>query len=140
MLFLTGHHTPGRDPTITSRFHLASYFLKTFKRVISPSKWPFMALKHWGDPKHLLSEDPSSKWAVIFPHPNNGPFCQKSPSLPAATANFGRSAGESRSFPKLEVVQDGFFNCTLPETNIAPENRPSQKETSIPTIHFQGLR
>ena len=27
---------------------------------------------------------------------------------------------------------------TLPETSIAPENRPSQKETSIPTIHFQG--
>ena len=26
--------------------------------------------------------------------------------------------------------------CTLPETNIAPENRPSQKESSIPTIHF----
>ena len=26
---------------------------------------------------------------------------------------------------------------TFPETNIAPENRPSQKETSIPTIHFQ---
>ena len=26
---------------------------------------------------------------------------------------------------------------TLPKTNIAPENRPSQKETSIPTIHFQ---
>ena len=30
-------------------------------------------------------------------------------------------------------------NFTLPETNIAPENRPSQKETSIPTIRFQGL-
>ncbi len=28
---------------------------------------------------------------------------------------------------------------TLPETNIAAENRPSQKETSIPTIHFQVL-
>ena len=27
---------------------------------------------------------------------------------------------------------------TLPETNIAPENGPSQRETSIPTIHFQG--
>ena len=27
----------------------------------------------------------------------------------------------------------------LPETNIAPEDRPSQKESSIPTIHFQGL-
>ena len=28
----------------------------------------------------------------------------------------------------------------LPKTNIAPENRPSQKEASIPTIHFQVLR
>ena len=28
---------------------------------------------------------------------------------------------------------------TLPKTNIAPENRPSQKETSIPTIHFRVL-
>ena len=27
---------------------------------------------------------------------------------------------------------------TLPETNIAPENRVSQKETSLPTIHFRG--
>ena len=27
---------------------------------------------------------------------------------------------------------------TIPETNIAPENRPSQEETSIATIHFQG--
>ena len=28
---------------------------------------------------------------------------------------------------------------TLPETNITPENGPSQKETSISTIHFQVL-
>ena len=28
---------------------------------------------------------------------------------------------------------------TLPKTNLAPENGPSQKETSIPTIHFQGI-
>ena len=35
-----------------------------------------------------------------------------------------------------------FHDCTdtLSETNIAPENRPSQKETSIPTIHFQVPR
>ena len=26
---------------------------------------------------------------------------------------------------------------TFPETNIAPENMPSQKETSIPTINFK---
>ena len=32
-----------------------------------------------------------------------------------------------------------FLVDTLPETNIAPENRVSQKESSIPTIHFQGL-
>ena len=25
---------------------------------------------------------------------------------------------------------------SLPKTNITPENRPSQEETSIPTIHF----
>ena len=29
------------------------------------------------------------------------------------------------------------ITTTLPETNIAPEDRPSQKETSIPIIHFQ---
>ena len=28
---------------------------------------------------------------------------------------------------------------TLPKTNIAAENRSSQKETSLPTIHFQVL-
>ena len=26
----------------------------------------------------------------------------------------------------------------LPKFNIAPENRESQKETHLPTIHFQG--
>ena len=26
-----------------------------------------------------------------------------------------------------------------PKFNIAPENRESQKETHVPTIHFQGL-
>ena len=42
---------------------------------------------------------------------------------------------------------NGFFDMidvvltflTLPETNIAPENRSSQKETGSPTIHFQVL-
>ena len=28
---------------------------------------------------------------------------------------------------------------TLPETNVAPENRQSEKEHSLPTIHFQML-
>ena len=32
-----------------------------------------------------------------------------------------------------------FRRSALPKTNIAPENRPSQKNNSIPTIHFQVL-
>ena len=42
-------------------------------------------------------------------------------------------------------MMDGLFqNCeytppTLPDTNMAPENRPSQKEMHLPTIDFQGL-
>ena len=31
------------------------------------------------------------------------------------------------------------FESNLPKTNIPPQNRPFQKETSLPTIHFQGL-
>ena len=33
----------------------------------------------------------------------------------------------------------GVSFITLPETNIAPENRPSQKESNLPTTIFQGL-
>ncbi len=45
-------------------------------------------------------------------------------------------------FPKLNRIEKNPDTClkpplTLPETNIAPKNRPSQKESSIPTIHFQ---
>ena len=35
--------------------------------------------------------------------------------------------------------QKNFCNLTLPKTNIAPARKPSQKETSLPTIHFQVL-
>ena len=38
---------------------------------------------------------------------------------------------------KPNSASDLFGMFTLPETNIAPENRPFQKETSISTIHFQ---
>ena len=41
--------------------------------------------------------------------------------------------------PLLKGVLLVSESITLPETNIAPENRTSQKETSIPTIHFQVL-
>ena len=41
------------------------------------------------------------------------------------------------SLGMVKKILRGFRTVTLPETNIAPENRPSQKETSILTIHFQ---
>ena len=41
--------------------------------------------------------------------------------------------------PKEQMDDLGGKPPTLPETNIAPENKPPQKETSTPTIHFQGL-
>ena len=39
---------------------------------------------------------------------------------------------------KMTLFHIFSVDATLPETNIAPENGPSQRETSIPTIHFQG--
>ena len=48
-----------------------------------------------------------------------------------------------RNHPQVgvEIKRNSRVNqgSTLPETNMAPENRPSQKETTIPTIHFQVL-
>ena len=37
------------------------------------------------------------------------------------------------------ATKKGAWLFTLPETNVASENRPSQKDISIPTIHFQVL-
>ncbi len=49
----------------------------------------------------------------------------------------------TKIFSSFHVEPSGFFSIwrkpgtTLPKTNIAPGNRPSQKESSIPTINFQ---
>ena len=71
--------------------------------------------------------------------------------LPILARNLlvGKNVGQARLI-RFEARHEQFF-CklftngkvpvevinTLPETNIAPENRTSQKETSIPTIHVQ---
>ena len=36
------------------------------------------------------------------------------------------------------ITQEKIIKYTLPETNLAPEHRPSQKTTGISTINFQG--
>ena len=47
-------------------------------------------------------------------------------------------SGKSR-FQRHTKVSTILAHITLFKTNIAPENEPSQLETSIPTIHFQVL-
>ena len=37
------------------------------------------------------------------------------------------------------MIYTRYGQSTLPKTNIAPENRLSQKEIRIPTIHLQVL-
>ena len=67
---------------------------------------------------------------------------KQTPNSPAWTSLFGykmqrwTGATQTAGFLNQQSSMDIKSRTTLPETNIAPENRPSQKETSIPTIHF----
>ena len=52
--------------------------------------------------------------------------------------------GSGRVMPHFDATKMlggdlGTVRFTLPETNIAPENRPFQKEIHLPTMHFQVL-
>ena len=99
--------------------------------------WHLMALAIY-DVQVQIYLDPGAKktWAVskamIFialkngskRNPQHGPF---GPSF----LYFRFSFLEGWSKPWV------FEGCTLPETNIAPARKPSQKEPSLPTIHFQ---
>ena len=52
----------------------------------------------------------------------------------------GETAGVDWKYPMLNHSMSNtivkYSWITLPETNIGAENRPSQKESSLPTIHF----
>ena len=70
---------------------------------------------------------------------------QSSSLLMAHVSNFGVKVPKSQD-DKVDWKFMSFFqmgwdalieSITLPEPNIASENRPFQKETHIPTIHFQ---
>ena len=78
-------------------------------------------------------------------------------SLPKGYQNCGkwvvwcRDETFQQMYPYLGIIlvifsndQQGMSNHrnethTLPKANIAPENRPSQNETHLPTIHFQVI-
>ena len=56
------------------------------------------------------------------------------PSSPETSYDFR----DSEIQPEMSVLWDwSQLMVTLPKANIAPETMPSQKEISIPTIHFQ---
>ena len=49
----------------------------------------------------------------------------------------GRSFSQGASGKDIKIFGEKTTVGTLPTTHIAPANRPSQKETNIPTIHSQ---
>ena len=55
----------------------------------------------------------------------------------ATTARKSRHVGDLNCWTKYDEAGK-LVSITLPETNIAPENGPPQKEIHLPTIHFQG--
>ena len=44
----------------------------------------------------------------------------------------------SHQFPTKGPIRFGRLGLTFPETNVAPENRPLEKEIPIGNHHFQG--
>ena len=112
------------------------------------------ALALWGWWKHILNEWQWGRNRFMILHPNlwlknlpgilvtlnwiisDNSFTKQQPSV--------HPSFEKQASPKSQTHSPGVVfllkvtsSVTLPKTNIAPENRPSQKETSIPTIHFQ---
>ena len=49
---------------------------------------------------------------------------------------FKNPGGDDCILAEVELFHQ--MKYTLRKTNIAPENRPSQKESSLPTTNFQG--
>ena len=78
--------------------------------------------------------DPLSRKAILHGfHDKIWQMCRRARHKSASTtrsARFGMSQAWWKCGMTISII-------TLTETNIAPENRASQKETSIPTIHFQ---
>ena len=65
---------------------------------------------------------------------------KKTPSHPSKKSShrfFSFDPHESINKKSLQRIRSRKKLRYLPKTNIAPENGPSQKETRIPTIHFQ---
>ena len=85
-------------------------------------------------------------FSIIFTIHFGVPLFLETP-ISLSKKNHQKSSGRFEGWDKpwkSNYLLNGFepkrpWNFTLPETNITRENRPSQKESSIPTIYFQGL-
>ena len=78
------------------------------------------------------------------PHPNRngGVFVPRRSALPIIEAAEEAALRPGRAATALRCGWSAYYgvqSITPPKFNIAPENRESQKETHLPTIHFQGL-
>ncbi len=70
-----------------------------------------------------------SFWEMIIARPRCKSYCQM------ITAEVQILLSDDH----WEGVSNHIHNITLPETNMAPENRPLEKEIPIGNHHFQGL-
>ena len=88
------------------------------------NQWDFQGLPNTGTP-----------FMVTFPYYSIIPLPFSHP-----IQDMGKLYGEICHFLQGPMSLGGPWKShwiTIPETNIPPENRPSQKDTSLPTIHFQ---
>ena len=126
-------------------FHFASLLcLKDF----FPSR---MTVQTWKD----VSDDDCSALSLRFFH-FKWDFTKLSSSLCCVLRQNGTQAEQgsapkgwlfAKGFSKSKVSANttcrwdyvGWASLTPPKFNIAPEKLPSQKVSSLPTIHFQGL-
>ena len=104
--------------------HSLSWLGYSFSHNHGSGNWPYLKGK-------LLLEGPIFHWTMFMggrvEFPNVPSFLNSHPKV----VDLYRLLKYFPSFLKK------MGRNTLPETNIAPENRPSQKELHLPTIHFQ---
>ena len=130
---------------------ISEIFLKGRKKLLdtsqnSPFAMPFrqtLLARETGKVRHLPGDmrvllDPAHK---KIHHPQRFVFLSRllaTLEMMGGPKNNGRY--EEITLGSLHVFSAFFWLLvTLPETNIAPETRPSQKEINLPIIHFQGL-
>ena len=95
-------------------------------------------------PKNLLKKKNSPKLLktphkIILPNPVATSTCPALMTWSRSNSAHGTVTGTAKPYLGFNQKGDNQLMVTLPKINIAPENKPSQKEIHLPTIHFQVL-